>query len=247
VILFLAFILGVCFGSFGNVLIFRISKNKKLEGRSVCLHCKKQLRWYELVPVLSFAIQGAKCRHCHKKLSWQYPLVEVATGLLFVATFVMMDPQNPIQIVAACFTMVALFLLLVIGVIDAKTNTIPDILSVPLVIFGVGASYMLDRSPVLPVLLGAGVFAVQWVLSRGKAIGTGDIILGAGIGALIGNLWIVFVWILFSYILGGVIAAILLAKKKMKMNSVVAFGPMLSAMGIVMALWGERILLWMGL
>lgn len=80
----LIFILGICVGSFLNVLIIRLAEEKKITGRSRCAACGRCLPWHDLVPVLSFFWLGRKCRWCRKKISWQYPLVEIATGLIFL-------------------------------------------------------------------------------------------------------------------------------------------------------------------
>src|SRR5580704_2783986 len=85
------FIFGLAIGSFLNVVALRydgehfLFSNKKLGGRSHCPHCKKTLRWFELIPLVSFAIQGGKCRHCKAPIGWQYPLVELISGIIFVA------------------------------------------------------------------------------------------------------------------------------------------------------------------
>ena len=91
------FLIGLAVGSFLNALIYRLSKdesvlsskNSKLFGfaRSYCPKCKHKLRWYDLIPVLSFIVLKGKCRYCHQKISWQYPLVELTTGILFLSIF----------------------------------------------------------------------------------------------------------------------------------------------------------------
>jgi len=78
------FILGLVIGSFINALEYRITEKKTMAGRSFCPHCKHQLAWYDLFPLLSFAFLGGKCRYCKKKISWQYPLVELGSGFTFV-------------------------------------------------------------------------------------------------------------------------------------------------------------------
>jgi len=79
------FIFGACIGSFLNCLIYRLdSKQSFLKGRSFCPHCKHQLGFFDLIPILSFIIVKGKCRYCKKKISWQYPLVEIATGIVFL-------------------------------------------------------------------------------------------------------------------------------------------------------------------
>ncbi|MBU6415024.1 A24 family peptidase [Patescibacteria group bacterium] len=91
-VLLLAFLFGLSVGSFLNVVILRYHKADSdssgfafhlLRGRSHCPHCKKTLGFWELIPVLSFLMQGGRCQSCRKPISWQYPLVELATGVVF--------------------------------------------------------------------------------------------------------------------------------------------------------------------
>ena len=86
------FLLGSAVGSFLNVIICRLeTKEEIVGGRSHCLRCGQTLRWYDLIPLASFFILRGRCRYCREKISWQYPLVELATGLLFVAVFKFAD------------------------------------------------------------------------------------------------------------------------------------------------------------
>lgn len=79
------FLFGLIIGSFFNALIFRMRKGQSIwRGRSQCPRCQKTLRWFELIPILSFIIQKGRCRGCQKKIDWQYPLVELTAGILFL-------------------------------------------------------------------------------------------------------------------------------------------------------------------
>lgn len=80
----LSFLLGLTIGSFLNVVIYRTEKEKSFGGRSICPKCKKKIPWYDNIPLISYLILGGHCRFCKKKISSQYPLVEMATGLLFL-------------------------------------------------------------------------------------------------------------------------------------------------------------------
>lgn len=80
----LSLVLGLTVGSFLNVVIFRTEKDQKITGRSFCPKCKKQILWYDNIPLLSFLLLGGRCRFCHKKISAQYPFVEGLTGLTFL-------------------------------------------------------------------------------------------------------------------------------------------------------------------
>ncbi len=80
------FIFGLIVGSFLNALIYRLEIGRGLGGRSFCPNCKKEIKWYDLFPVISWLVLGGKCRYCKKKISIQYPIVELATGFLFAVT-----------------------------------------------------------------------------------------------------------------------------------------------------------------
>ena len=146
VLLFLIFLFGLIIGSFLNVVIFRLgTKKSALKGRSFCPHCKHTLAWYDLIPVLSFVLLKGQCRYCAKKISWQYPLVEIATGLLFLQTFVFVNFVRHAEFISAssvvdfgsatemttliiqCGLLLAVgSLLIIIFVYDLKHYLIPD-------------------------------------------------------------------------------------------------------------------------
>src|SRR3989344_3846242 len=81
------FVIGICIGSFLNVVILRLEKSENLGGRSYCPNCKHSLAWFDLIPVFSFLFLWGKCRYCHEKISIQYPTVEIITAVLFLLIF----------------------------------------------------------------------------------------------------------------------------------------------------------------
>jgi len=131
---FIIFLFGISLGSFLNVIIYRLPKDEKISGRSRCPHCKKVICWYDLIPVFSFIMLSGKCRYCHQKISLQYPLVEIATGILFLLIFnFQFSPQDPAKAGPtgqAIFNIIYLWLiacfLVVIFVVDLKHYIIPD-------------------------------------------------------------------------------------------------------------------------
>ncbi|MCJ7826489.1 prepilin peptidase, partial [Patescibacteria group bacterium] len=130
--LLLLFVLGLCVGSFLNVLVERLPRNESvLFGRSHCDHCKHKLLWYELIPLVSFFIQKGKSRCCHKRLSCQYPLVELITGIGFVLLFRLLPSAlnlhsiNFFSIVLLTSYFVLLSSFIVIFVTDFKYEIIP--------------------------------------------------------------------------------------------------------------------------
>ena len=232
------FVLGLVLGSFGNVLIERLPKNKKISGRSKCPKCKKPINNLDLIPVLSFILLKGKCRHCSKKISFQYPLVEMCSGILFVIAFLI----TPESILSASFLAALLWLMLVISVIDLKTQSIPDSLNISFVLLAIIYSYITGYIPVLAPLIATGFFFVQWRLSSGKWVGSGDIILAAGIGFLLGNWEYVLVMLGVSYIVGSLAALPLLLTKKKDKKEYLAFGPFLAIGTLVVLVWGDQIL-----
>ncbi|MGH7739935.1 MAG: prepilin peptidase, partial [bacterium] len=118
-----AIFLGVCVGSFLNVCLVRWKSGKQVFfPASHCPSCRHFLRWYENIPILSFLALRGKCRHCQITISWQYPLVELATAILFL--FCSLKFKQPIMIVGSYFFVVFLILL---SVSDIKWKLLPHL------------------------------------------------------------------------------------------------------------------------
>ena len=140
-VFFFVFIFGLVIGSFLNVVSMRYNGDhfvldpRIIGGRSHCNSCEKTLRWFELVPLISFLIQGGRCRRCKAPLSIQYPTVELISGLLFVfvpwrsADFY---GASSVAWLPAALWIVAFLILLVMSVIDVRTGIIPDELNIGL-------------------------------------------------------------------------------------------------------------------
>jgi len=184
------FILGTIIGSFLNVVILRYNTGMSINGRSGCFCCGKVLEWYELVPVLSFIFLAAKCSKCKARMSWQYPLVELCTGLLFVGLFV--DLGISFSFVFAC---VVWSLLMVITVYDIRHKIIPDGLVFTFVALGLIRLFTeypihdLLRFHLLDLLAGPILFVpffLIWFVSKGTWMGFGDAKLALGIGFFLG-------------------------------------------------------------
>lgn len=150
----LLFIFGLLIGSFLNVVALRYDENQSLlgpriaTGRSHCVTCQVNLKWYELVPLFSFIVQGAKCRHCKHSLNWQYPIVELITGVLTAALpWFLYNFYGAAQTVAQgqslfwfyCFTalwLIVAYTTVVLSAIDVRLKIIPDQCNVLLGLIG---------------------------------------------------------------------------------------------------------------
>lgn len=242
---------GLFVGSFINVLIDRLPKGESVVwGRSRCDHCRKTLRWYELIPLLSFILQKGRCRRCHKKLSVQYPVVELATGLGFVIIFFFHWPDwsNWSDWIISSFSYTLIFSsLIVIFVADLKYQIIPDsmvvmgIVGVGMRLIGQIGSIGQIGATLFPALGATGFFFMLFVITRGRGIGFGDVKLGFLMGLLLGYPKII-VALYIAFLTGAIVGVILVITKKKSLKSAVPFGPFL-IMGTVSAMvWGERIM-----
>ena len=120
---FYAMLLGVCVGSFLNVCLLRWKSGEQIVfPASHCPSCLTPLHWYENIPLVSFFALRGKCSSCHSPISWQYPLVELSAGLLFV--FCVLRFQDPLQFVGGCF--LGIFLILLV-VSDLKWRLLPHV------------------------------------------------------------------------------------------------------------------------
>lgn len=186
----MVFILGTFIGSFLNVLIFRHNTGKTILGRSGCMSCRAELTWFDLMPALSFFILRGRCRSCRSPISAQYPLVELATGLLFLAAFLVSE-----NIPSAIFNALIFSILMVIAVYDMRHKIIPDAYVWAFVALGFFSLFFdfSALSPAVPTLLSlvsgfliALPLFMLWFVSRGAWIGLGDSKIALGIGTILG-------------------------------------------------------------
>ncbi len=169
------FVLGAVIGSFLNVVGLRWGSGRTLLGRSSCPSCGKVLEWYELIPFFSFFILRRRCSNCGEHISWQYPIVELWTGLIFATVPYIFIPVFCIYII--------------ITIYDLKHKIIPDplvysaiILSLLIPLFFIHYSFLDWLSG--PILFT--FFGLIWFLSKGHAMGFGDAKLGLSVGLLLG-------------------------------------------------------------
>ena len=127
-----AFILGSLWGSFCNVCIYRLPNNENIvKGRSFCLSCKNQIKWYDNIPFLSFIFLRGKCRNCSSKISFQYFLVELISAISFLAIYFIYG----ISITTLLLIILSVFFI-IIFFIDLKHYIIPNELTFPLMVIG---------------------------------------------------------------------------------------------------------------
>jgi len=226
---------GLVLGSFGNVLVARVPEGERITGRSRCMRCLKTLGMSELIPVLSYVVQYGRCRGCDTAISWRYPLIESLTAVLFLLSLHLVRPN----VAGAFFLGVSLWLLLLIAAVDVRSRLIPDIFSGVFLLASVVASLVLrGEFDLIAPLVGGGFFAVQWIVSRGKWVGSGDIAVAAGVGVLVGSWQLTVIALAASYIVGCVAVLPGLLAGTLKRTDHLPFIPFLFVGTLVALLWG---------
>lgn len=247
---FFIFILGLVIGSFLNAVIYRLDKkNSILKGRSRCPKCRKVISWHDNIPILSFVLLKGRCRRCHKEISWQYPLVEFFTGLVFlINSYILASRINFTSFSLDFFyNLIISFIisafLIIIFVYDFRYYLISD--KVVWSLAGVAFLYNIFNYSLINLLIGAiigvGFFLVQYLVSKGKWIGQGDIILGLAMGLILA--WPkILIGIFLSYLIGSIIAIVLVVINQKKFQSRIPFGPFLATGTYLAWLFGDYLI-----
>jgi prepilin signal peptidase PulO-like enzyme (type II secretory pathway) len=235
------FCLGLIVGSFLNVVIVRFNTGLSFtKGRSMCFSCGKSLGFFELIPLVSFVLQGGRCRGCKSKLSPQYFLVELLTGLTFVSVFLTLSPSDALGWIVLFLTLIVFALLIVIVAYDIRHMSIPNVFSYSFAVLSLGILF-LKEYPMMPsvpdmlsgIILSA-FFLFLWIITRGKGIGLGDAKLALGMGWFLGlssgvaSLFLAF-WIGTVYVLALMVWQKYKSVKRLTFKSEIPFGPFLVA------------------
>lgn len=238
----LLFILGLVLGSFLSVLIHRIHTGEKgiIFGSSMCPKCNKKLGPLELIPLISYILQRGKCKKCKKHIPWHYPVLELSTGLLFIA------------IAFAGLTPLALFvayglILVFIFFFDLLYQEIPDIIMIPSIILAIIGTFLTGTISFLDGLYGALAltlfFLAQIIISRGKWLGGGDLRISVFMGFILG-LKLTVLAAFFGYLAGAIISIGLLSTGKADRKAMIAFGPFLVIGTLIALFYGQELANW---
>ncbi len=209
-------------------------------GRSMCVHCRRTLAWYENVPIVSFLALGGKCRTCLHPIPKHYPLVEIAMGVLLTLVFAYHVSLPVFKVGLFWRDIFFTTLLVVIFVYDALYMIIlPRVVWLGAVVGFVFNYFVLGiplRSLIIGALIGGGIFLIQFIISRGRWIGGGDVRLGFMMGVWLGYPSIV-VALFIAYVVGAICGVLLLAFKKKTWQAQIPFGTFL-AIGTLASLYG---------
>lgn len=259
-------VIGLCFGSFVNALVWRMHKQTEVKGRkvserysvsrgrSMCVHCSHRLHALDLLPIFSWLALRGKCRYCKKPISWQYPLVELLTAILFVLSYVYW-PQavEGLEIVRLGIWLACITGFMALIVYDLRWMLLPN--KIIFALYGFAGLDVLVRlvqersleplaGTVFGVLVGGGIFYVLFQISEGRWIGGGDVKLGFLLGALVGTPMQATLVLFIASLVGCFVAIPLLATGNVARNTRIPFGPFLIAAGIIVMLFGTSITAW---
>ncbi|MFA5927677.1 MAG: prepilin peptidase [Candidatus Margulisiibacteriota bacterium] len=242
---FLLAIFGLVTGSFLNVCIYRLPREKSIVfPSSACPSCGHSLGVFDLVPVLSFLFLSGSCRYCGEKITWRYPLVEMLTAGLFVFSGIFF--HTPLAIATSIFFLCSL---LVIFFTDLEHFIVPDQIVLPGVLIGLIIALLNNdlANAAWGAVLGAGFF---WLIAKigeriykKEVMGYGDIKLSAMLGAFFG--WQDLVIALYlSFIIGSVAGVLLIVTRRKKKDDYIPFAPSLILGAVAVFFWGSQIANW---
>jgi leader peptidase (prepilin peptidase)/N-methyltransferase len=237
--------MGLIIGSFLNVCIHRLPLGESIVWPpSRCPHCRMVLKPYDNIPVVSYAILRGRCRGCGSPISAQYPVVELVTASMFLASYLLYPPALMVQrIVFACALIVLFF-------IDLEHHRLPNEITLPGMVVGFVCSFFMPPgwvSSLVGILLGGGVLwllaTLWWLIRHEEGMGFGDVKMLAMIGAFLG--WrLVLVTLFVSTILGSVIGVGIVVAKKGNMKTALPFGCFLAIGAILASAVGDRAVAW---
>ncbi len=236
---FLIFIIGVFIGSFLNVIILRLPAGESIIiPPSYCPYCTKKLKYYDLIPVLSYLFLGGRCRYCRAEISIQYPAVELLTGFLFSLMYFKYGFSLQLFIYILLVS-----LLIIVSFIDYKYKIIPNEITYTFIITGFILSLFFNHitflNSLLGILLPAGLFLLIALIYR-RGMGMGDVKLIALIGAFIGWKY-TLLGIFLASLIGSVIGLVLIVSGIISRETRIPFAPFISLGTLLSILYGQEI------
>jgi len=257
IIMIFLFVCGLLIGSFLNCLVYRVNEEDSLKGllkgRSYCPKCKKQLLWFDNIPLLSFIFLKGKCRWCHSPIGVHYPLVELTTGIITLVVYQFSTiytnqiynlPASPAGGQFTIYNLLITYALVAVFLSDLQYRTIPDQIAYPAIL--ISLIFLIFQYPsilisnLLSGLVAAGFFFLLVLLTRFRGMGLGDVKLAGLMGLFLGFPRVV-VALYLAFLTGATLGVILILLGKKKFKSQISFGPFLVLATFITWFWGEKI------
>jgi leader peptidase (prepilin peptidase) / N-methyltransferase len=239
----IAGVIGAIFGSFLNVVAYRLPRGESLSHpRSRCPHCETPIKPYDNVPVLSWLALRGKCRSCGARISARYPLVELGTGVLCALVVVSKGPDED-----ALLGLVLVLLLVPVTLIDLEYRIIPNTLMIIGAVLAPAIVLLTAPDDILEYLIAsvaAGAFFFVFAFAYPRGMGMGDVKLAAVLGLFLGRA--VGPAIFIALVTGTLVGALVIARKGVQegRKTAVPFGPFLALGGVVALFAGDAMVDW---
>lgn len=236
---------GLIWGSFLNVVIYRVPLGLSLvRPPSSCPQCKKRIKVYDNIPVISFLLLRGKCRFCGARIPWTYPFVEILTPVGFLLLYARFGLNS--YFFASCLFASALMAL---GFIDYYHQLLPDEITLPGLVLALAYSFFRPdlnlRRALIGAVVGSGflllVYGAYFLLRKKEGLGLGDVTMMLMIGAYLGFEKAILTLILASFA-GALVGIFLLFFRKKDLQYALPFGTFLAPAAFFSLLWGERII-----
>lgn len=274
------FLLGLCLGSFSAATVWRLRARQlvidKADGEKIdeieykslkplskiniksdysrCLSCQHRLKWYDLIPLLSWLKTRGKCHYCNNPIGIMEPIAEIGLALFFVVSFLAW-PVDINSYISALFFVIWLIsgvMLAILFIYDSRWFLLPNQIVYPLIAIGAFSAFfsiLLYKNTDFLSLIGSivilsGIYAVLWKLSNGAWIGFGDVKLGLALALLLGQWQLAFIALFSANLIGCIIVIPGLISGKLKRTTHIPFGPLLIAGYFIAGLWGINIIEW---
>lgn len=239
----LFFIYGLIIGSFLNVCIYRIPRGESIVVTSShCTCCSKKIKFYDLIPVVSYIILKGKCRYCKSNISIRYPIIEVITGLIYLSIFQVYG----LSLISLKYIILMSFFI-VISIIDYETQDIFFMTTYPCIIIGIlfsifGKYFFNDNlnSYLIGFLVSAAIIGFFVLITKGRGMAAGDIEIAAICGVFLG-VESSLVTIALAFVIGTIYSVFLLVVKGKSRKEPVAFGPFLFMGSLIALFYGHEI------
>lgn len=237
----LIFVWGLVIGSFLNVLIYRLPQNLPLSGRSFCPNCHKHILWHDNIPLLSFIVLRGRCRFCRSPTSWQYPVVELLTGALFVSVTI----HTGITLLSILSSMVTIYYFFIVSVLivifftDLRYGIIPDKITYPAIV--ISFLFLISQYPnilisnFLSAISALAFLGSLFLITRGRGMGLGDVKFAFLMGLILGFPKIVIA-LYCAFLTGALVSIILILAGYKRFGNTIPFGPFL-VFGTLVALF----------
>jgi len=234
----------------------KLHKKNPLQDRSVCLHCGHTLKWYDLIPLVSWVTLGGKCRYCHKSIGWFEPTIEVGLAVFFVVSYLCWPTPlvSGFDIAQLIIWLVAGAGLAILFAYDARWFLLPNVVVFPLIALGAlnallvlvqdGFAWPTVVSVLSSCFILSGLYYLLYVLSQHKWVGFGDIKLGLALALLLVDWQLALLALFLANLFGTILLLPLLIKGKLKRQLHIPFGPLLISGWAVAGIFGAVLLRW---